>query len=82
MSNTSNVVGSNGIPDRVKSVKRSNMPSKSAFALRESSILILRSGPNFGANSVSNENEIALASDKDGEKPNATAMCGRNSSTA
>lgn len=82
-SNTSNEIGSIGIPDTLKPEKRSNKLCSSAFTFSESNILKPISYPKkLGPDSMPNENVSASTSEKVGAKPNATAMCGRNMSTA
>lgn len=62
--------------------KSSENGMRSDFIFNELSILVIKSDPKLGMKSSSMEKDNAFASEKDGAKPNATAICGRKSSTA
>ena len=74
MSNTSEVIGSNGNPDPESALNRSKAPFRSGLLFMESRMLNAKSGPKFGINSLSIENDRASLSENDEAKPNATAI--------
>ena len=80
-SNTSYVEGSIGMPETEKELNLSNAPLSLRLLFRESRSLTDRSGSKFGSKSLSKVKDNAFGSEKDGAYPNATAICGRNSST-